>query len=328
MSSKDKYLDDLLSDGETRSVNEELFDTGVPPWYDRIKVRRAQRFFRENFAAIYYATICGLLAALTVPSILNALIFTTRKPTFKIAAKRYLAAMKHTINWYCQDFEPGSSSWKSLEHVRRVHSTIVKRANAKNYGIIISQKDLAITQFAFMGYVILNPGKVGSKTSPQDLEALCHFWRVLGFLLGLEDRFNVCTPNMEETIARIDQIQRKHLKSALTKRDDKFERAAEALLAGLWCFNLLLDHGALMFAAGRVAGLPGYSYWSAEKLAGEESHYRQLGWKSRGVLFVILSIHEVMLQKDWFRNIFNWILLTSGQFVIVVSNVVLKIIKV
>ncbi|XP_065085692.1 uncharacterized protein LOC135707738 [Ochlerotatus camptorhynchus] len=321
------YLENLLTQGEKKSLKDDLGEVTLPDWYDEQKFKRAQQYFKRNFAAIYYATICGLLTVLAIPSILSALVFTTGKPSFRVAARRYLAALKHTINWYSDDLKaPGNGSFQSLIHVRRVHSTILRRAEARNYGIIISQRDMAVTQFAFLGYVILAPTMVGAQNITEDLDALCHFWRVFGYLLGMEDQFNLCAESSEETHVRMDQLLQKFIKPAFAKRTEKFEEACRLLLGGLWCFNLLLDYDALMYCAGRVADSPGFDqYWTD----GSEDGYipkqlQQLGWKSRIVLFVILSIHEVLMKFNMFRQCFNGLLIASGRTIMRI-NVALKL---
>ena len=52
---------------------------------------------------------------------------------------------------------------------------------------------MSVTQFAFMGLAILYPEKFGMrKATDHELEGFIHFWRCIGYLLGIEDRFNFC----------------------------------------------------------------------------------------------------------------------------------------
>ena len=49
------------------------------------------------------------------------------------------------------------------------------------------------TQFAFMGLPLLYPEKFGmAGASDGELEGFVHFWRCIGWMLGLDDRFNFC----------------------------------------------------------------------------------------------------------------------------------------
>ena len=57
----------------------------------------------------------------------------------------------------------------------------------------INQCDMALTQFAFMGLIILHPHKFGlGRATKNELEGFIHLWRCFGYLLGIEDRFNFC----------------------------------------------------------------------------------------------------------------------------------------
>lgn len=120
---------------------------------------------------------------------------------------------------------------------------------------------------------------------------------------------------------RMDQLLQKFIKPAFAERTEKFEEACRLLLGGLWCFNVLLDYDALMYCAGRVAGSPGFGrYW----MDGSEDGYlpkqfQQLGLKSRIVLFVILSIHEVLMKFNMFRQCFNGLLIASGRMIMRVT---------
>ncbi|XP_021701928.1 uncharacterized protein LOC5577106 [Aedes aegypti] len=310
------YMANLLAVGEVTPLQDNLDGVTIPTWFNEQKFKRAQHYFRQNFAAIYYGTICGLLASLSIPSILNALVFSTGgKPSFRVAARRYLGALKHTVNWYCDDLASmKSGSWQSLNHVRQVHSTIQRRATARNYRVIISQRDMAITQFAFIGFVILEPSKLGAQNEPADLDAMCHFWRVLGYLLGMEDKFNLCDSD-EESRTRMRDLLENFIKPSFEQRTEKCEDAYRMLLGGLWCFNVLLDYNALAYCAGRVVGLSQFAkYWYKDGDQGSDDKFHlKMGWKSRVVLFVILSIHEVLLKYDLFRYCFNTALIMSGQ---------------
>ena len=71
--------------------------------------------------------------------------------------------------------------------VRLRHCTAARKA--RKVGLRpISQLDMVLTQFGFMGYGLLAPEMLGLTTSQEDLEGYVHFWRTVGHLLGIEDR--------------------------------------------------------------------------------------------------------------------------------------------
>lgn len=130
----------------------------------------------------------GLIAILAIPSILKVLIHTKRSSSDYTAYKRYMQTIFHTLEWFRNDFTPGTKSWESLKAVRKIHHLSNKNAIEAKVGMI-SQKDIAITQYGFMGFTILSRDKVGCFFSKQEIEDYCHFFRVLGHLVGLNDEY-------------------------------------------------------------------------------------------------------------------------------------------
>ena len=53
---------------------------------------------------------------------------------------------------------------------------------------MISQKDLALTQFGFMGLTVIKKKMFGIKGNVEDVEGFVHFWRTIGYYMGIEDR--------------------------------------------------------------------------------------------------------------------------------------------
>ncbi|CAH0392908.1 unnamed protein product [Bemisia tabaci] len=65
--------------------------------------------------------------------------------------------------------------------------------------LYFSQTDMSITQFGFVGLVLLYPGKFGAgSATDEELEGFAHLWRCIGYLLGIEDRFNFCQGTLAE----------------------------------------------------------------------------------------------------------------------------------
>lgn len=52
----------------------------------------------------------------------------------------------------------------------------------------LNQADMAATQFAFIGMAILYSEEFGIYASDEDLDAFCHTWQAIGYLLGVEDQ--------------------------------------------------------------------------------------------------------------------------------------------
>ena len=128
----------------------------------------------------------GLVTILAIPSILNILIHTKGSSSSFTAYRRYMQTIFHTLAWFRSDIKPGTRSCESIEAVRKMHMISSRSAHLAKVGII-SQKDLAITLFGFMGFTVITKDKVGMHATEQDIEDYCHFFRVLGYLTGIKD---------------------------------------------------------------------------------------------------------------------------------------------
>lgn len=68
---------------------------------------------------------------------------------------------------------------QSIAVVRKMHDHAAKTAGS------ITQRDLALTQFGFIGIAIVSREKLGLST---DMKPLIHFWKVIGHLIGIQDK--------------------------------------------------------------------------------------------------------------------------------------------
>ena len=142
--------------------------------------------FKNNSFAMFYAMYCGLLGILAVPSILSVLVHTNKSSSIVTAYRRYMQTLYHVLLWFRHEFTPGTKAWKSLETIRKIHFSASRSAQSASVGII-SQKDMVITQYGFMGFIVDCQKKLGIQADVRDMEHFCHFWRVLGSLIGIKD---------------------------------------------------------------------------------------------------------------------------------------------
>lgn len=77
--------------------------------------------------------------------------------------------------------------YKTINVILRKHKMSSRRSENAGVGGI-HQRDMAITQFAFIGYVLISPKLIGLCNKPQEEEAFIHFWRVIGHMLQISDR--------------------------------------------------------------------------------------------------------------------------------------------
>lgn len=198
-------------------------------------------------------------------------------------------------------------AWDSITHVRRIHLTISKRADRNEIGII-SQKDMALVQYAFVGAQLLTPEKLGLFGSSQQFEDFAFYWRMLGYTLGIEDRFNICGETFEETLSRcaaVKEILRPNFVNLSTKAEEYLRIAIE----GMKGFEPWLHADTQLFIVKRLLGVPGYHYFDNEAVGDvNERAFDKLDFKTRTrialEIFFIETLGKVWLLR-WTMNIFR-----------------------
>lgn len=250
----------------------------------------------------------GLLAILAIPTILNVLVHTNQSSSDVTAYKRYIQTIYHTLLWFRHDMKPGTKAWKSLDGVRRQHLHATKSASKSKVGIV-SQKDMAITQYGFMGFSVASKNFVGFVGNQQDMEDYCHFFRVLGSVLGIKDEYNICCESHEETLERLEVIKTEFLRPNLETPPEEFGAMSKYIVNGLWCFNPADSYTSIMFAIKRMIGVPGYYYYDDEipkDFDPEKLVHKSLTWSERFDVWSSIFIHEFLLKFSLIRKFFNF----------------------
>lgn len=96
----------------------------------------------------------------------------------------------------------------NLRHIREngIQTFPVYERYMKSH-LLFSQFDMALVQMAFFASIIVFPRQFGADgCSDKSITSFLHFWRVMGYYLGVEDRFNVAKGRLEETRNLLRQI--------------------------------------------------------------------------------------------------------------------------
>lgn len=118
-----------------------------------------------------------------------------------------------------------------------------------------------MTTFGFAGFVINRPHLFGIKhDNDRHREGFLHFWAVMNYMLGVEDRFNICLLPLPAVEIEFDIIMRNVLGPFLQIETKLFKQMVGALVTGLRSFIPTLDYDTQMFLTRRAAGIPGYQY--------------------------------------------------------------------
>ncbi|XP_011211327.2 uncharacterized protein LOC105231623 isoform X1 [Bactrocera dorsalis] len=297
------YLDHLLQNGALEGDSGAPME--MPSWYDEALFRKGQSFMTKYRFLITAGMFYGLVAVLAIPSILRVLMCTRQSSTCLTAFRRYMRTILHTNAWYEHPASANSKFWTSLRAVRKAHSKS-SRACSKLGAGQITQKDLALTQFGFIGYATLGAARV-QLYDEEYLESTTHMWRVLGYLLGIKDEYNICGRNWAETRLRLDIVMRRVYRPALENTSEDFEKMTKALVEGLWPFNSTLSTGSVLYFTKRLTYIKGYEYFSFDHLPGEtidpkqKLYYYDLGWYDRLLvtygLLIVTYLHKYSIVR-------------------------------
>ncbi|CAG5079951.1 Oidioi.mRNA.OKI2018_I69.PAR.g9428.t1.cds [Oikopleura dioica] len=106
---------------------------------------------------------------------------------------RYYRTFLHVRSWIFTDiWDSNSDGHKSIKLVRQIHKSTALKITKKmpqNDKEWISQTDLAFTLVGFAGSIVISPYGFGVEDG-EGLANYIYFWRVLGYLHGLDDEFN------------------------------------------------------------------------------------------------------------------------------------------
>lgn len=121
----------------------------------------------------------------------------------------------------------------------------------------VSQSDMAITQFIFIGMALVYPKEFGlGSATEEELEAFCHTWKGLGYFLGIEDEFNFCSGTLDEVRQRTRDLIEVWMKPNLRDITDEWEHVGRAICDGLSIYMPLARFDALLLFVMEVIGVP------------------------------------------------------------------------
>lgn len=171
-----------------------------PPWVDWQLVRRGQELWNQQIGRAFLALTAALLQGFTIARFADVLHHAGYAQSPWTSCKRYSSTAFYISDWFRYPLDdPGSIARQGIYTVRCMHSFARRRSKSlfsaeHGEGIALSQYDLGEVQLGFTA-VCLSIMEVEMGMSPfpiADKEAMVHAWRLIGWHLGIEDKFNVC----------------------------------------------------------------------------------------------------------------------------------------
>lgn len=149
---------------------------------------------------------------------------------------------------------------------------------------------------------------LGVQLSKENIEALIHFWRVIGYMIGIDDQFNICNDNWKTTYSRLEIVMSDVYRPYLEITSSDFHEMAAALINGLWCFNPFLTTESFIYYTKMMCDCHGYYYYKSDRKCLEndkEPIYLQFNWYERLVLGFQTFLHGFLLNYAIFRWYWN-----------------------
>lgn len=192
-----------------------------------------------------FGHLCGLLLSFYFTKNIKTLRSTGASDSPAALFRRYLSTVRHVRGWYEGDvWAPGHPARASLAAVKAMHARVAARMQQRrtsadaDVGVYVSQWDMAVTQWAFVGTLVLFKGNVGLHgVSDADVEALVHFWRGVGWLLGIEDEYNLCAGGLDD----VEEACRAMLKEEYVVRVRESNPESLSMIRGVVSALSMLD---------------------------------------------------------------------------------------
>ncbi|XP_053209046.1 uncharacterized protein LOC128392975 [Panonychus citri] len=228
INNNNQSIDVLVKTRYKQLVEKGSYEIGVDPninpdlpptWFDKQRFIRSQKTAEKYSLSLKFASFCGLLLGIQIPTFLEPLLVTGHHENVAKLFKRYLETSIKVSSWYTSDpFDESSASYKSLRVVRSMHKSIYKLMNnltdrqSGRDRLWVSQFQMALTQAGFFGLLILYSKDCGAHGITDDeLEDIIYLWRVLGYLNGIQDKYNLCSGGLKETQAYLLHINKQFI---------------------------------------------------------------------------------------------------------------------
>lgn len=167
----------------------------LPDWADPDVIRRGQRAMRRGGAdGMYVARDVSLLGGYQFSGFNKTLLRTGALE--KGSNKRFAETMQWAMDVIAEDgLDPLGVGYRSTIRVRLIHAFVRRHVGAMpdwradEWGVPVNQTDMAAT---LIGALIAPPAAslgMGVLTAPEDLEAVAHLTRYVGWLIGVEDEW-------------------------------------------------------------------------------------------------------------------------------------------
>lgn len=262
---KRKHIDDVQTSTVEEHIKSIIEDESVldseltdiipndfPDWYNEKLFKEGQNYYKRNMLLGEISYIIGIISILAIPTIRQVIKCTKQSSTPCAAFKRHLGSQLHVFNMVmCDPSDPHSNWFKSINITRWKHNMSIKISNKAGLKGIL-QKDMALTQCALIAYIFIVTGSFGLCNKLKEEEGFNHFWRVIGYMIGIPDRLNICRKSTMETRELCQKIVNNVFANYLNNVSQDFYHTISTVLDGMSHIDISLNKDALLALTYRL----------------------------------------------------------------------------
>lgn len=141
---------------------------------------------------------------------------------------------------------------------------------------------------------MLRPKKFGLFWSDQDVLSVIHFWRYVGYLLGIEDKYNLCARSPEHVKLLCAAILEHEMKFSLNTGVEEAHEMSRGIVESIRSYIPLIDWDSF------------YKYLL--EVMGEDISQHQIGFRSNFVYHCMRFTLQFVLRVTIFATLLNWLL--------------------
>ncbi|KAJ9454257.1 hypothetical protein DIPPA_60011 [Diplonema papillatum] len=194
----------VCRDGGDNGVLRILPDRGNPTWPDMDweAVRRGQKLWTDCFSAVLVVYFGILLMGLSIARFSEVLVASGYAGSKAVTGRRFAMTGMHILDWLRFDLsDPDSGARASLKQARAMHSLARRKAshNCSSQGDVpLSQWDVAEVLLGFSAVSVDGLRALcGCEFTRAEEDDMIAAWRVIGWFLGQDDRFNPCSSHRQ-----------------------------------------------------------------------------------------------------------------------------------
>lgn len=188
---------------DVKKVVEEYFlaTRALPDWADPFKMMVAADVFKQYGPKILLVLLCKSLPTCYTGWRGARVLYQTGRMRVHDGSpnsftRRVMETAQFVVNILQHNsFEHDGKAVLTIQKVRLMHAAIRYFAqergwDTQTYGVPINQEDLTGTLLSFTVIIIDGLKQLDIELTPEESEAYFHIWRVVGYLIGVDDELN------------------------------------------------------------------------------------------------------------------------------------------